>query len=52
MNKIVVLIALIASGCSDSTASGGIMIQEMPSPGGAHCYVIMQDGKAVGGNCL
>lgn len=55
--KLMALLAtlLLASGCTidrDARAAGGVTIQEMQSPSGARCYIIEQDGRAVGGNCL
>lgn len=46
--------AALISGCTSSNKAqaSGVTVLELTSPSGARCFVIQQDGRAVGGNCL
>lgn len=49
---LICVLAAVVSGCGVVKA-GGVSAQQVPGPGGGvTCYAIMQDGQAVGGNCI
>jgi len=45
-------IAAGLQGCAPAKSGGPITAVSVPGPGGVSCFAVVQDGVAVGGNCL
>lgn len=45
-------LVIFANSCSPASGSGVIAQEVSPPSSGVRCFAILQDGKAVGGNCV
>jgi hypothetical protein len=43
---------VLAASCGSSRASVGAHAESIGGPPGVQCYVIISEGRAVGGNCI
>ena len=48
---IAAFLALTCTTCSDGTATT-LTADTIPGPPGYTCFAVMEDGRAVGGNCI
>ena len=49
---VLLTVSLSRCGIPEAGSSGTISATRVPGPGGRECFAIVQDGRAVGGNCL
>lgn len=45
-------LALSGSGCGTRATASDMHVERIYGPDGSTCYVIVQEGRAVGGNCV
>ncbi len=46
------VVVFVFNSCGTAHSDAGPRAIEIPSPVNTICYAIVEDGKAVGGNCL